>query len=166
MKRILSVLICTALLLCLLGCQADKPDYEQPVQLYYRTAPAENGISDSVIGAVTAEGAPYAGDPTAMLNEYLKGTGEAGFLTTFPASTKLLSLEIKDGAVHLLLNASIARLTGADLTVACACIAKTTMELTNTTAIHIRASGDTLDGAEEIVMTESSLILEDLYTPS
>ncbi len=166
MNRIISALICAILLLNLCACQADKPDYQQPVQLYYRTVPRENGVSDSVIDAITIEGAGYAADHSAILNEYLKGTGEPGFQTTFPASTKLLSMEILDGTACLQLNASLARLTGAELTIACACIAKTTMELTGAAAVCIRASGETLDGAEEILMTETSLILEDLYTPS
>ncbi len=163
MKKLLILLLCAVLLLSFAACASDKPSFESPVQLYYRTKPDENSLTQSVIGAVTAEGAPYAADPAALLNEYLKGTGEEGFLTTFPASTKLLSMEITDGIAKLQLNASLARLSGTDLTIACACIAKTTMELTGVTTVTLRASGETLDGAESITMTADNLILQDIY---
>lgn len=162
MKKLISLVLCAAVLFTLAACTEEEPKIEQPVQLYYRTAVADTEIASSVIAPLTAEGAGLKDDPQALLNEYLKGTSESGYLTTFPASTKLLSLELTEDTATLLLNPSITRLSGVDLTVACACITMTTIELTGVTTVRIRASNSTLDGAEEIVMDAESLILQDL----
>lgn len=165
MKNAICLLLCVLILVSVTACQEDAPKFESPVTFYYRTAVSNDEIAESVIGHLTVEGAELLSDPQELLNEYLKGTSAEGFLTTFPASTKLLSLEISEGTASLLLNASITRLTGVDLTVACACITLTTMELTGVTTVHIRASSGTLDGAEEIIMDRQSLIQQDLYIP-
>lgn len=163
MKKLLCLLLCGVVLLTAAACSEEKPKYEAPVRLYYRTFVAEDEIAESVIAPVTVEGAGRLADPKQLLNEYLKGTSEAGFETTFPASTKLLSLEITDETAFLQLNGALARLSGTDLTIACGCITLTTIEITGVTTVHIRASNETLDGAEEIVMDANSLILMDLY---
>ncbi len=163
MKRwILPILI---LLLLLSACSRESPKYKMPVQLYYCTATADNDISPLVIDTVTAEGSAFANDPVGQLNEYLKGTGEDGFRTTFPASTKLLSLEIDGDTALLTVNTALSRLSGAELSLACACLCLTTMDLTGVNAVTISASGSTLGGAQSITMTRDSLILQDLYDP-
>ncbi len=163
MKRILCLLLILLLAASMAACQEDKPSFQSPVTVYYRTVAAENDLAESVIGSITLEGAPHKGNPQSLLNEYLKGTSEEGFSTTFPASTKVLGLSVTANSAKLQLNASLARLTGVDLSVACACIALTTMELTGVNTVRISASGTTLDGAEELVLNRDSLILLDLY---
>lgn len=165
MKKMLILSLCLALLMSLTACSEPAPKYEKPIQLYYRTAVTADEIAESVIGPVTVEGAALPEDPQALLNEYLKGTSAVGFLTTFPASTKLLSMELTEDTAILMLNPSITRLSGIDLTIACACITMTTMELTGVTTVRIRASNSSLDGADEIVMDRQTLILQDLYVP-
>ncbi len=163
MKKWICIFLCLALLLCLVACDEGKPSYEKPVQFYYRTAATAHDLPDQVIGAVAADGAGYENDPTALINVYLKGTSQEGFQSTFPYSTKLLSLEIIDSAAVLMVNSALSRLSGPELTIACACLSLTTMELTGVSTVRIRSGYFTLDGAEEIIMTRENLILQDLY---
>ena len=165
MKRNFCLLLCAVILFCTAACQEEAPKFESPVTFYYRTAVINDEIAASVIGPVTAEGAGLLEDPYALLNEYLKGTSQEGYLTTFPASTKLLTLEVTEETAYLLLNGSITRLTGVDLTIACACITLTTMELTDAKTVHIRSSSGAMDGNEEIIMDRQTLVQQDLYIP-
>ncbi len=162
MKHWICVFLSAVLLLSLAACSEGKPTYEQPVQFYYRTAGTDHDLPDRIIGAVTAEGAGYEGNSAALLNEYLKGTSEEGYASPFPYSTKLLSMEVKDDTAHLLMNSALSRLSGVELSTACACLAMTTMELTGVSTVRIRSGYFTLDGAEEITMTRENLILQDL----
>ncbi len=165
MKQILILLLCFALLLSLTACQPDEPVIQRPVTFYYRAVPSEHGIADTVIAPVTAEGAGYEDDLLGLLNKFLKGTTESGLYTTFPTGTQILTMNLTADTAELLLNIRILRLSGADLTIACGCIAKTTMALTGVTTVRMRTVSSTLNGADELVMTADSLILEDLYTP-
>ena len=165
MKKLLCLIL--SLLFCVnfWGCQEEKPKLEQPVRFYYLTSTPENGIQDKVIDAVSVEGAGKLEDIHSLLNEYLRGTSEPGFETTFPASTKILKLTVSDSIAAVEMNSAIARLSGIDLTIACACITMTVMELTGASQVRISASNSTLDGAETVVMDINSLTMLDIYTP-
>lgn len=163
MNRILSLILCIALVAGLAACGQENPKFTEPVQLYYRNLSEEDSVPDSVIGSVTVEGTGRTADLTALLNDYLAGT--EGFARTFPEGTRTVLLEITDGSALLILSTEFAELTGMDLTLACACLTKTVLGLTGATALRIQAYKAELDGAEEIVMSEGTLELEDLYIP-
>lgn len=165
MKRILCLILTLSILLCLLGCREDTPTIQQPVELYYRCSYDVSNLPDSIIAPVIAEGAGYTDDIQGLLNSYLRGTSADGFEVTFPASTKILSISVQDGIANLEMNDALARLSGIDLTIACACITMTTIGLTGAQTVRIQAANETLDGAEQIVMDESCLTMLDTYTP-
>ena len=162
MKKLLSLLLCAALLLPLLGCHEEAEKPQQPVNFYYRRAETQFGSAQGVIAPQVSEGAGYA-DTAALLNAYLKGPSDPAFDNTFPASTKVLSLSVEDGTAYVRLNDSLSLFTGYRLTVACACITLTVLELTDAEAVCITAANEQLDGAASVTMDRASLLLLDLY---
>lgn len=161
MKRLFPILLAIILMFSLIACRSKEDVILQPVNYYYRNAQLTFGAENSLISAKVADAAAFNGDTLAILNDYLNGPDDDRFDVTFPASTKLLQMNLTSGTAYLQMNDSLSRLTGIDLTIACACITKTTMELTGATAVCISTSNELLDGAASITMDESNLILFD-----
>lgn len=164
MKRFIIFHLTAALLFGLCACQPENPPPRQPVNFYYRNTEITYGSDSGVISAQVSEGAGYT-DPIDLLNKYLKGPSDSTHDATFPASTKILDMTVQGDTAYLKMNTSLARLTGIDLTIACACITMTTIELTGVTTVTISANGETLDGSDFITMDRSKLMLLDVYTP-
>lgn len=165
MKRYVCMILAIALCLACLGCRSDQPKLVQPVNFYYRSPEPRYGEPNGIMLPLVTEADGRMEDPLALLNDYLRGPDEAGYESTFPASTKILSMDLSDGRVLLNMNDSLARFTGIDLTVACACLSLTAMELLDVSSVTIRCSNEQLDGAKSITMDQNTLTLLDLYTP-
>ena len=165
MKRSICLLLLPILFLGILGCQQDQPKLQAPVQFYYPRLEPTYGSSDSLIAPVPTESMSYGGDALALLNLYLSGPQDPAFTSPFPSGCRLLSLSVTDGTAYLQLDPSLAQLTGIDLTLACACLTLTAMELTRSEAVCISAKDAVLDGAPQILMDRSCLTLLDVYIP-
>lgn len=166
MKRIIALLLVMILCLSFWGCEEKETvKIEKPVSFYYRRAQINYGSDDGVIAFCIGEGAGYEEDLTGLLNVYLHNTDDPAFSRTFPAGSQLIKLTITDGVAEIQLNNLFARHTGIDLTIACACLSLTVMELTQVETVCISTTSATLDGAESITMTADSILLLDLYEP-
>ncbi len=161
MKKTVCFLLVLTLILGICGCKPKEDPILRPVNFYYRTAQLTYGAPDGLIRAWVVESSGYEEDLLGLLNKYLKGPQDNSYHVTFPASTKLLSISFSEQTAYLQLNESFSWLSGLDLTIASACLAKTAMELTGATAICISAENSTLDGAGMIIMDEKSILLVD-----
>ena len=164
MKRILSLFLCF-LFLPMIGCQEEETPLQNPITVYYRRAEITSESSDSVIASLEIEGAGYEHDPTALLNFYLRGPIDPEFVNPFPFRTEVLEMKIENNAADLLMNPSMSKLSGIDLSVACACLTKTVMALHGVQSVTIRVRGGTLDGADAITMDSDVLHLLDELQP-
>ena len=165
MKRMIAIVLLFALSLTAAGCKKDTPEFVNPVQVYYRRFDDIYGTEPGVICAITIEGTDRLSDPISLLNDYLSDSDPIGAIP-FPKDTKLQKLTISGDTAVAELSASFARLEGMDLTIACACITMTIMELTGVESVAIRCADRKLNGAVQIVMSRDSLILLDLYDPN
>lgn len=165
MKRSLCMILIFAFCFTFFGCQQDQPKLQSPVNFYYPRLEPTHGSADSLIAPVPTEGSGYADDPTGLLNLYLLGPSDESFVSPFPSGTVLLSLSVTEDTIHLQLNKSFAQLTGIDLTLACACLTLTVIELTDAEYVSITAENTTLDGSAQIIMDRSCLTLLDVYDP-
>lgn len=163
MKRLLCLLLTLILCFSLMACHDDQPKLQAPVNFYYPRLEPTYGTANGMIAPVSAEGAGF--DQETLLNRYLQGPADKDFVSPFPADTKLLSLTDKDTIINLQLNQNFAQLTGMDLTLACACLTLTTIELTGADTVRIFVKDSTLDGAPQIVMDRNCLTMLDIYTP-
>ena len=70
----------------------------------------------------------------------------------------LRSVERQGNTVHVALSASLTMLTGTDLTLACACLARTCFSLTDAQSVTISSDGL---GFVSMTLTRDSLLLVD-----
>lgn len=159
MKRFLSIILALSLLTGLAGCVADAP--ADPGNFYYRRVNPIYEGTDGIIAPEVRELEGLRGNMAAMLQAYLSGPVSSSLESPFPRATTLLDWSMERSELTITLSEDFAELTGIDLTIACACIARTFLELTDAVFVRIQANGATLNGSEYIVMSQSSLSLAD-----
>lgn len=165
MKKLLCLLLALCLVLSLPACREDRPSLKKPVNFYFPRVTPTYGTADGFIAAVPSEGAGYQDDPVGLLNFYFEGPSDVSFRNAFPVGAQLLSLSVTDGVAQLQVNKTFAQLYGLNLTIACACLTMTVLDLTGADSVVITARHANLDGQNQIVMDRSCLTLLDQYTP-
>lgn len=163
MKRWIAIVLLLAFCAGFCGCTQKTVKINTPVNFYYRRAEIVYGSADGVIGILVSEGAGYENNLLGLLNSYLRNTGDPDFAATFPTGSQLIRVTVLDNIAEVQLNNLFARASGIELTVACASLSLTVMDLTGTDTVVISAVNATLDGAESVTMTADSLLLLDLY---
>ena len=162
MKKWILLLLIGATFLC--GCSKQTPELQKPVSFYYVPAEYSFNVTDSAILPELREGNGID-DLSEMIALYLKGPVDPELHSPFPPETKLLRLEQADQTLILTLSDDFASIQGHKLTLACAVISKTCLELSDCVKIQIRAESATLDGEKFIEMNASSLLLLDNAEP-
>lgn len=159
MKRLLILLLCASFLLC--GCESGQHKYEEPVTFYYPRSELSFGKPDGVIGSETREAAGKTTDPAALLAEYLRGPDSDGLRSPFPSGTAIEEMAQEGNVLKLRMNDPFSRLSGMKLTVACACLARTCLSLTDCQSVQIIINGTTPETQRIITMDEQALLLMD-----
>ena len=161
MKKTTALLLLLSLCLSLAACGSDEPKLQSPVSFYYPRSEVTYGSADSVIGSERREAAGYQNNYIDLLGLYLKGPISPEFKKPMPAGTELLYLSVENGTAIVTLSDHIARITGMELTVACACLAKTVMAITGAEAVDIRAHSQSLGDTGNIMITKDNILLLD-----
>lgn len=161
MKKGIAILLMFALCLSLWGCQGDSNAPKDPVTFYYRRVEFDHGNEDSVIMGEVREAEGHKDDMMYLLNLYLAGPESPEMAVTFPYNTQLIRFTLSDKIASVTLSDSFAQLTGIDLTVACACIAKTVMELTGIQTVQLQTPTMMLGNDPFVVIDSASLLLID-----
>lgn len=159
MKRFVCLILVIAVLVAIPACASDRP--EQPGNFYYRRPEIGFSGTDGVIAAEERELADIHGDLEAMLLAYFAGPESGDLESPFPRDTALIGWDLHNSRLTVDLSEDFSQLSGVDLTIACACIAKTFLELTDASSVAIRADGALLNGSDSIVISENSLSLAD-----
>lgn len=163
MRKIAALLLLITMLFAACSVSGKKPD--DPVTFYYHRAQLTYGSTDSVIAGEIRDAADFSGDITRLLNAYLAGPGSDSFRETFPTGAKVVSFSHTGTSAEVVLSAAFARLDGIELSIACACLAKTVMELTEVSTVTIRSATDDNEKAVYVTMNEASLLLLDTGAP-
>ena len=161
-KRIICLALLFSLCLSLPACHQQEEKIQVPVNFYYPRTDTNFGTADSLISPITAEGRNFTDDPIGLLNFYLQGQTGDNRRSPFPADTQILSMEQINGIVRITLSSHFATLTGLELTIACACLTLTVLDLTGGNSLRISVPGTTLNGAEYIRMDRNCLNLLDV----
>lgn len=160
MKRITQIFIIISILLCA-GCSSQKVEFESPVNFYYPRIECTFGESDSVLAAEIREAGDHKDDLNYLLQQYLTGPQTESLYSPFPAGTKLVRLEQNETTLNIILDSTFAELSGLKLTLACAGLTRTCLELAPVETVQISADGPTLDGERSIIMDRYALELID-----
>ena len=161
MKRAISLFLIFVWILCLAGCAAEKVEIQDSVRFYYPRSKATYGSADSVITWEEREAAGHMEDYEYLVALYLKGPETESLSRTFPMNVTIKDLHIIGDTAQVILNDHASRLTGLDLTIACACLAATVSELTGVHSVTIQAESALLDGNPAITMDRDQILLLD-----
>lgn len=161
MKRLIAVILLVSVLCSICGCKPSEPDLKEPVNFYYRRSNALYGQADAVVACEQREALGHREDLSWLITSYFSGARADYLQTPFPKGTSVQSWKIQNSTLDLLLSKEFGQLRGIDLTVACSCIATTFLELTEVSAVVIRAEDALLHGQEEIRLGWEDLHLSD-----
>ena len=120
--------------------------------------------AEGIIGSETREAAGHREDLNYLLSIYFRGPLNSEFSSPFPMGCRILETAQEDGNMTILLNPILAETTDLEVTIACACLAKTCMELTGADTVQIESRD--LDGKVLFsrTFTGENLFLSDDYT--
>lgn len=162
MKRLIGLILLLSSLFCFSACN-EAP--EKPVNFYYPVSAESYAKIGSVFGKEVREAAG-APDVSYLITKYLKGPNDPALTLPYPAGTKLIALKMDGDTLTITLTDRFATLSGLELTLACASLSMTCMELTGANTIQIQTQSQTLDGAQLIIMNADNLLFMDDLTTS
>ena len=169
MKRLTAMILLVFLLLNLAACTQGN-DLVCPVSYHYLRAPMADdqifhGSADSVIAPEIREGDGYQNDLAHQIDIYLHGPLDDNFRSPFPVGTTLKTISVDGDHASVVLSRHFANHNGMELSLACACLTMTVMELTGAESVTISVDGFQLDGKASVTMDRSNMILTDSATP-
>lgn len=157
MKRI--ICICLVMSILLLACDMDDSNLQVPVAYFYQTVETDYSSENGMITVEMREAKGHATDYQYLIEQYLNGPRNYQCISPFPAGTILEELNIDSNKAQLVLSPHMSTLSGAELTLACACLTKTVIEMTGVRTVEISTSYGTLNGSDTITMTADSFVL-------
>ena len=157
MKRMICMLLCAVLLLS--GCT--RKQYRTPGTFYYHRSETSYSGTDGVCAPEVRELHGIDSDLDAVLELYCAGPISADLNNPLPPDAQVLSWELSEGVLTLNFSESLSRLSGIELTVAAACLARTFLELTGAQTLVLTADGALLGGETALRMTAGELELRD-----
>ena len=160
MKRILCSLLILPLLLCLCAC-SDEID-ENSARFYYVRESYIYGQEDGVMAAEIRDIQEFANEQDIM-RAYLNGPLDIGLASPFPSETEIVGFSYKGDTLYVTLSAHIVTLSKANQVLACACFARTAIELTGAQAVYFQTDSDGLAQMEPIRITKDAVMLYDDY---
>ena len=161
MKRILAIILVFILCLSIASCAKDEVTIENPVSFYYRRSELSYEGNSGVIMQEIRESGGSEQSIITLLSLYFQGPVATGMDRTFPYGTQPISLQIQDNRAYITTTSHFANLKGIDLSIACACITMTLIELTGVSSVEIKADRSLLNDAESIIMDKETLLLLD-----
>ena len=162
MKRIICLMLAALLWGGLFGCHySDSGDILEPVEFFYprKSTNFVYGADDGVITSEIREASGHTGDLNYLLSMYLRGPQDSALRSPFPAGCKLEEVRTGGNTFCVVLSAEFAALENAELTLACASLAKTCFSLSGMQRVRIDAESD--ERSISMTLDESSLLLAD-----
>lgn len=161
MKRLLCYLLIIASLLCLCGCGS--AEISEPANFYYIHNGFAYGSEDGVMASEVRSIAGFSREQD-ILSNYLEGPQDTSNLVSpFPNGLEITEFIYKEKILHITLSTHITKLSKAKQTLACACIARTAMELTGVSAVYFQTDGTTFTKMDPILIDKNSVLLYDDY---
>ena len=163
MKRLIALLLAAFILT---GCAFSGNRMTEPVTFYYLRNHSDGTAYDDyfaegIIGSESREAAGYRENLRDLLMFYFRGPLDLDLTSPFPMGCTILEVSQDDNRLTILLNPILAEQSELDITVSCACLAMTCLELTDADTVQIEARN-----LEEKVLfsrtfTEENLFLND-----
>lgn len=161
MKRACALFLCLALLLT--GCRGTRQTekIQSPYTYYYRMAEVDYTTEDGVIRGETREISGHEEDPVWILEDYFGGPKSEDLVSPFPKDLTVVDYQEKEGTAFLRLSPEFSNLSGIELSVAAACIARTLFGLEGVSGVSITVEGGLLDGKQSLTLDREGILLSD-----
>ena len=164
MKRILCLMLIAVMALS--GCAFGREQMQEPVTFYYLRQYNTQETVDPVffegaIGSEVWEAAGHRDDLRYLLSLYMQGPSGTQLQRPFPVGSKILDVTTEGSVLTIVMNAVSSRFNEMDVTVSCACIAKTCMALADVDTVTVMAYGPNNSVLFTRTFTKDNLILED-----
>lgn len=153
MKRLFCLILAACLLLS--GCSLSSGGVREPVRFYYLRSEYQYDTPDGVIASEIREAAGHTHDLPYLLALYLIGPSEDELVSPIPRGTRIYSAVTEGDTVTLTLSDTGKTMTDGEFSLACACLALTSMEITGAGAVTIQS------GERNVTMTSDNLTLYD-----
>ena len=163
MKRILCVFLSLLVLTPVYGCQHrnhnDNYVFYYPRSDYgYNTQ--EGRFYENIITSEIRE--DFVNESVSkIISAYLNGPVSQNCSNPFPENLTLESVSTEDQTLYITVSDHLSELTGIRLVIACACLGKTGMELTDTTSVQISCRKAMLDGKKTVTLHYDQIIIND-----
>lgn len=161
MKRNVAFLLGILLTCMLCACNAPANSKSSTVSFYYN---AEDMVHNASYGSLKTEkfnAGSFSTDYEYLISRYLEGPTKSSHTSPFPVGVKLSHFSIQDNVAHVILTNEMAALTGADLTLACACLTMTILDFTQVESVQISTESAMLNNTDYITMDASCILLVD-----
>lgn len=164
MKRLFSLALALCLVVGLCACGSN---LMEPVTFYYvrQADHITYGAADGYISPEEREAAGHIGDLSYLLSLYLVGPLDETLVSPFPEGTRLENLVLHQDTVVVVLSEEFSRLSGVELSVACACVSATCFSLTDATEITVISPETEMHDGVSITLTRDSITLIDDALP-
>ena len=159
MKRTICLIILLALLLCGCGSSTDEVDF-----YYLRTCRTQDDyrayFTEGAIAPEQRDVSGHRNDLDYLLTMYLRGPLDSQLKAPFPAGCTLIDVHLEGRDLIVYLSSGASLLDDLDLNVACACLAKTCMEIADVDAVHIQSRSTGNNVLFSTTITSDNLLLE------
>ena len=156
MKRILTLILALFILSCFSGCRQSSST--ATVNFYYCAAAPKYHTQTSVIQPESRKIDGDLSDLDGILRLYLEGPVSGQLTSPFPSGTLLKTVQLGKEVTEVVLSDDVGSLSGIELMIACGCLAKTVLEVSQSEIVHIRAENILLNNHAYIEFTEQSFL--------
>ena len=167
MKRFYCMLILFMYVLSVVACSSQpEKTFQSPVNFYYCAQDMQYNSETCVIRCEIRDTVALNSNDrlTEIINLYFKGPEDLSLGCPFPENLTLKRCTINGDILQVILSNHISSLKGYDLTLACACLTKTFLELTDASSVEIRAEGGRMGDSRSVTMSSETLLLLDTCT--
>ncbi len=165
MRRFVCLLLALLLIPALWGCDSRPEEPVEPVNFYYLRIQDPNGLvhgtADSVVLGEVREALGLRSDLTALLDLYLLGPETPAVRSPFPEGTGLVGWELDQGVLQISLTSEFTALKDLDLTLACACLTRTCLELVQADSVQILSQDPDSGASVSVTLSPDDLIFTD-----
>ena len=156
MRKFYAIFLSLCIVISLAACGTSHSDARDQYHFYYLRADILYGSEDGVISCEYRDKDQTAADT--ILNQYLRGPVSEHLVSPSPNGTEILSVEISNDSLLVILSAPFSQLSDMEHTLACACLAKTCYSVYDVSSVTVR----TEDSDKSITLTRDSMTFTDI----
>lgn len=160
MKRIVAIILSTALIFSFSSCGNKGGKSSDSVTFYYIRSEYEYNSDENVIVAETRNLSGSRDDLSYLLTLYMLGPIKENLVSPFPSRARILDIKEADTGITITLSGTDTLLSDSKFSLAAGCLAMTVLGIKDCGAVSVYS------GERSITLTRENIILNDQITQS